>query len=214
MCELNLKKAKHDIEEVLKDPALKIKYQIELYADLMRIIQINEKITPIVRYAYERYYGMNQAGIDIIWKNNYFDIANDIFRKPKDTIRSLTLKDLLIEIGPCGKSVQPSFVSKLLHTLNDNEPIYDSCVRTFLGIGNPKGNTTEARMESAVYIYEKEIKDGFYENDKYIELRKMMLKIFDKKYSVGVDVSDVKKLDFVIWAMGKRNRCILEFDTY
>ena len=41
-----------------------------------------------------------------------------------------------------------------------------------------------------------------------------MLKIFDKKYSVGVDVSDVKKLDFVIWAMGKRNRCILEFDTY
>lgn len=66
------------------------------------------------------------------------------------------------------------------------------------------------RENSAAEIYENEIKNNFYDNEDYTELKKLMIRLFDKKYPGFLNISNTKKIDFVCWSLGKKNVKIAE----
>lgn len=192
--------------------AANMDFEVAVYVELMKSIQPNSPISPFVRCAYERYYGMAKAFLTDSWKNRYFEIMNKYLEK-NEIKESLNLEKLMDEVGPDDKNVQPAFVSKLLHTLKNDEPIYDKYVRCFLEIGEPQGDSIDKRKEAAVSIYENKIKLGFFQNDDYSELRNLMLDIFNKKYNGAEEVSDIKKQDFIMWSLGKQRFKISELSS-
>lgn len=205
---INLDKAEIAIISTLNDSSLNMPWHVLFYVDLMRIIKYENKITVVTRDAYERYYGMNQARLSKEWLDKYFDTANKYLNDHK---KPSSFEVLMGDVGPDGNRVQFSFLSKMFHTLKDDEPIYDGYVRSFLGAGVPNGKTKCDRQVAAVEIYENNIKAGFYKNDKYADFRNIILKRFNVIFFDVIGVSDEKKIDFVLWALGKRGVKITDF---
>ncbi len=197
------KEKKKIVNIVEKD--VDLKKQVTIYCDMMQRIDMEKKMTPVIRFAYENYYGMNLAGISPTWKNSYFALANKYLNDLSEVKPSF--RELMDKIGVCDeKSIQPSFVSKLLHVLNKNEPIYDRNVRVFLETGEPNGISIEERKKSAIKLYEEKIK-SFYNMENYCDLKDMIIDVFNENYSLNectFNISVTKKIDFIIWALGKK----------
>lgn len=194
-----------EIRAVL-DETVNMEWEISVYADIMQSIETENTIKPFTRCAYENYYGMVQAHLKKEWREKYFKYADMcLSNKEKPTFYAA-----MKEIGKYGDDkMQPSFVSKLVHSINKTEPIYDSKVKIFLEKEEPQGDSIEERIKSAIQIYE-EIK-RFYKNDEYAVLREQMLTVFDEKFPWAKEISETKKIDFVIWALGKKRRKVSVF---
>ncbi len=54
----------------------KLTEQVEIYCDMMQRIKEEKTITPVIRFAFENYYGMKQARLSPVWKGKYFESAN------------------------------------------------------------------------------------------------------------------------------------------
>ena len=205
------------IESVMTDKAVHMEFQVAAYVELMKKIDAdirdNSHLSIVTRLAYERYYDMVSAKLSINWRNKYFETMNKYLCATEEVKNGLTLEKLMNEVGQDRDSNQPSFISKLFHTVNNAEPIYDSKVRIFLEIGDVSGETVEDRKASAIKSYEKKIR-AFYENDvKYGSLRSLMLNVFNEmcgsEYGQN-EMTNTKRLDFVCWALGKQNVRISE----
>ena len=207
------------IESALTDTDVDIDFQVVAYIELMEKIgadiRTNNHLSIVTRLAYECYYDMPSARLSLDWKKAYFEILEKYLCASDDVKKKLSFTSLMTEVGADGNSIQPSFISKLLHTVRRDEPIYDSKVRMFLETGDAAGEIVEERKVFAVDIYEKKIRT-FYRDDKCSDLRTLMLDAFDEKYgwkySRG-DMTDTKRLDFVCWALGKQGKKISEFDV-
>jgi len=189
------------IIDALEDKFTNMNFQVAAYIELMEKIRDDGSISLLTRCAYERYYDMTQARLSLLWKNRYFEIFDDCLKNKEKTI---SFENLMKEVGPDGNCVQFSFISKLFHTLKNEEPIYDKYIRDFLEISTPSGKKPEDREKSAVKIYNNEIKVGFYDNCEYAELRDLMLDLFTERFPNVSGVSKNKKIDFVCWALGKK----------
>ena len=201
---MNPEKMQKEISTVL-DETENMEWQISVYVDIMQSIETENTIKPFTRCAYENYYGMVQAHLKKEWREKYFKYADKCLKNNKKP----TFSEAMKEIGKYGNDkMQPSFVSKLVHSINKTEPIYDSKVKIFLEKEEPQGEKVEERIKSAIRIYE-EIWD-FYNNNEYAVLRKQMLKVFDEKFPLAKRISETKKIDFVIWALGKKRRKLSE----
>lgn len=85
---------------------------------------------------------------------------------------------------------EKSFVSKMLHTINDDSYIIDQNVLKGLNI---KGN-------DAVKIYD-ELKDIYNKNLLPEANKSGFFADFDAQFPSGADISKVKKIDFYLWAL-------------
>ena len=97
---------------------------------------------------------------------------------------------------------EASYASKLLHTLDDSKPIYDKYVRYALLIGDfevDKDNKTNLALE----IYNRI--ELIYISDRYSDFRSSIIKIFDDVVGEDSKISNVKKVDYVLWSMGQSN---------
>lgn len=99
------------------------------------------------------------------------------------------------------KTVEASFASKMLVTINPNHPIWDSQVLRYLNIKINDALNHDDKIEECVKIYqeiEKEI-DAFRITAK----GKRCLELFDKAFPSCQNFSDFKKIDFYLWNLGK-----------
>lgn len=114
------------------------------------------------------------------WRKKYYDIAK--------------------RLEPYSKgNFQLSFISKLLHTVDNTFPIYDKNVRKVLGLPCNTGSTYSGKEANGETILE-QLKE------KYADLQ------IDRDFNIlvnkvtcwsGVKISFVKKCDFIFWVMGK-----------
>ncbi len=206
------------IEEAIN--AVDMDFQVSAYIELTQKIKSDvnatNRLSIVTRLAFEAYYDMAAARLNKDWKDRYFETLNTYLCESEDIKNELTLDVLMTAVGTdidgAGReNIQPSFVSKLLHTVKRDEPIYDKHVRFFLKTGDVEGKTPEDRRRVAAEIYEKRIKN-FYRDDRYGELRTLMLEVFNKMCENNENVSDVKKIDFVLCALGKLGKRITEFE--
>lgn len=93
------------------------------------------------------------------------------------------------------KSVELSFASKLLHTIDPTNPIYDKKVADFLHLKGPAlywSNDAKIAKQVANYAAITE----WYGTPE----AKALIVLFDKMFPEYADaVGDVKKIDFIIW---------------
>ena len=144
---------------------------------------------------YRRFYVLNGAGLTDKFMKRYFELLS---RKEAD------LKKLLWELSKIPRrkgdySIQLSFASKLIHTIDNNQPIYDSRVAELLDI----------ELDYNIKDMSKRIDDRI---EKYNLLKKKFNKILNKqeikkiikdfKIKLKTNIGDVKMLDFILWKLG------------
>jgi len=99
------------------------------------------------------------------------------------------------------KAIHFSFVTKLLHTKNNDLPIYDSLVGEAFGL-KVIGHNKEDKINSCIKIYDK--LKRYYKKLLTNERIKKIILDFRKNFNCGKEkISDTKVLDFIIWSKGQ-----------
>lgn len=153
---------------------------------------------------FSKFYGLNAArGMD---KNNFYNVFGDYYNHNKYVCYRNILQDLKNPIIGTGRT-ESSFGSKILHTIDYDEPIIDKVVlynlqndpntsKFFVGLIKSKSYTIDKAVDlhnalKACYVdylipYAKSA--GYFDK-------------FDKAFPAAAHISEVKKIDFYLWAM-------------
>lgn len=184
MPEIHLEKALEELKKRKKD--------ILRYTEIMQLVhRVDVSQDQDFQRKYNAFYRVRR---DASWRQVYFRLMEDNKYKTgvEPSFGEIQLR-LFLETG----QVESSFASKMLATLNPQMPIWDSRVLHNLQL-KLKGKTPEQRLSSAVVLYDRicEWYEAFLQTDKAREI----LKTFDEALPECKTFSDVKKLDFVLWA--------------
>lgn len=153
----------------------------------------------LFQFVFRSFYRLDSAGLTKEWKTRYFELMEKYRKVPPD------LKELVTELSilPTIKgynSIQFSFATKLLNTLNEDKPIYDSFIALVFGFNAP--TTSNKSEKTSRYI---EFYDSLEKNYSKIIKEKLLdtvLQKFDDKFANN-SLGQIKKLDFIFWAAGK-----------
>jgi len=146
---------------------------------------------------FKQFYIMNSAGLSDGWKERFFELLSAKY----DNLKYILSELYKIPRRDGRYSVQFSFATKLLHTVNNENPIYDKMIGEVLD-KKINGPNRDEKINSCIEIYNflKKLYLGLTKNSK---IRKVILE-FRLRFNVSrKDISDVKALDFIIWSLGK-----------
>lgn len=144
---------------------------------------------------YKKFYAMYSAGLT----EEFFKIYFSILDKKEKSLKKILLELYDIPRRNGSKAIQFSFATKLLHTINNNLPIYDKFVGKFFGL-SVRGRTKEDRIKSCLQNYSQLKK--YYEG--LVGSSYSDIVLFRQKFKCHENlISDVKILDFMIWAKGQ-----------
>jgi len=153
----------------------------------------------LFRFVFQSFYRLDGSGLSQEHKDRFFELLHE---------KQDNLSEILLELYKIkrrtkkGKhSVQFSFATKLLHTLDNDKPILDSNVNRVLKIGETKGEKRTERINSRVKQYT--ILQNIIQELLITPEIKKLKDDFRKKFNVdNTDISDVKVLDFILWSYG------------
>ncbi len=159
---------------------------------------------------YCRYWRLHGAGLDKEFLSVYFELME----KTKDTVNSdiaeITRKLYEIPTNIKGKkTLQFSFSSKLLHSLDPHKPIYDKMVAGFYNFPVPNhAKSYEDRLQSFLSFYNSLFAE--YMNVLNKGLLSQAMEGFKRRFSIPATYTDEKIVDTLIWrAMDLRNKGII-----
>jgi len=158
---------------------------------------------------YCKYWRLYGAGLDQSFRASYFELMEGLKGKPIPNIEEVTRTLHEVPSNKKGrKTLQLSFASKLLHTLDPRRPIYDSMVATFYSFTVPK-RSFEVKLQSFLSFY------GFL----VIEYKRVLsngsiqqpIAHFRHRFSVSDEYTDEKIIDTLVWrAMDLRKKGLLK----
>lgn len=125
------------------------------------------------------------------WQNSFFEI----FENNKNNLE-ITFNDLLEEVYLRVRTFEASYVSKMLHLINPEKPIWDKYVLNYYGLKSPHGKDNE-RIEKITKVYQQLEKKTQKELNK--DLIQKQIDVFDQWLPEFKHISRVKKLDTLIW---------------
>ena len=151
----------------------------------------------VFQYVFKSYWRIDNAGWSDKMKKQFFILLSE---------KQADLKIILSELYKIptlrGKnSIQFSFATKLLHTINNDSPIFDSMVGKIIKM-DVKGNNKDEKINSCIEI-QNYLKESY---KKLITDAKIQQAISDFRTKFGVEIkemSDTKILDSIIWSLGK-----------
>lgn len=147
---------------------------------------------------YGNFYRLTMAGLTLEWKERYFEILEG----KKSDLKKILNELYEIPNRKGQNSIQFSFATKLIHTIDTTKPIFDSLVGAMLG-QRAKGKTKEEKIQSCIDIYDI-LQDVFHTclGDNALQ---EILRAFRAKFNLSGerDMSDEKIFDFLIWGLGK-----------
>jgi len=155
----------------------------------------------IFQFCFRSFYQLDSAGLTAEWKTEFFNILEASRNSEPINIDDIAKKLYEIETLRGRNSLQFSFITKLNNLVHPNEPIYDSKVAKVFGFVAPQNNDFKERLKRLMEFYQ-EIKssyDNLAKNEKMIAV----LKNFDEVFPSN-DLSKIKKIDFIIWALGNK----------
>jgi hypothetical protein len=184
---------------------------IEVYKHIISTFQNTSDITKdeVFKFLFRSFYRLDNAGLSIEFKNDYFEILQEYRNEKKYSNESIIKIAERLDKFPTLKntsSFQFSFITKLLNTINVDSPIWDSEVRTVFGFPNlPYMNkkskaTLDEKLKVAIDQLS-HLKSIFKEIEESNELNQI-IKEFDMKFNTQ-KMSFNKKLDFILWSIGK-----------
>ena len=175
--------------ELVKD-----KKSFELYVKIREGFKVGEIVNnEAFQKTYKIFYRLGRNFGDRLRKK-YFQLLQE---QEKD------IKKVLVELsritGANNKnSVWLSFASKLIHTVDNEKPIYDSMVAEALHLRVRYIKDINKRIENSLETYNS-LKKRIPE---ILEDQEIETMVDDFKRRLGLDISDVKMLDFMLWKLG------------
>ena len=150
----------------------------------------------VFQFVFRSYYRIDNAGLTSDWKVRYFEFLSQRERSLKTILEGLYHMPTKKKV----KSLQFSFATKLLHTLDTSQPIYDSKVAELLGLTVKKGKDFAANVNICIAVYE-ELQEAQQQllSDKGIKNQ-----IAELKARYNSQISEEKALDFLLWSAGKK----------
>ena len=150
----------------------------------------------VFQFVFRSFYRLDSAGLGPKIKKKYFRLLGKKCQDLKIILEKLheikTLRNL--------NTVQFSFATKLLHTLDPRNPIYDSKVALATHI-HTGGNTPESRIQSCMEKYE-ELRQIHATLLKNVGIQRVISR-FRNKFKVSSQViPNVKIVDFLLWSLG------------
>ena len=150
----------------------------------------------VFQFVFRSYYRIDNAGLTSDWKVRYFEFLSHRERSLKTILEGL----YHIPTKKKVKSLQFSFATKLLHTLDTSQAIYDSQVAELLGLPVKKGKDFTANITTCIAVYE-ELREAQRQLLSDEGVRKQIKALKDRYNS---QISDEKALDFLLWSAGKK----------
>lgn len=150
--------------------------------------------------AYKSFYVMRAAGLGQQHFEKYFELLDRRVNNLETILNELyEIKTLKQQ-----NSLQFSFSTKLLHTLDNNLPIYDNQVKKTIGLPDTY-NVQDSRYKKTKALL------AYYENLKMI-YRQLLEKTPIKKLIEDIrnhfkwtdQITDVKILDFILWVHSQK----------
>ncbi|MDK2919754.1 MAG: hypothetical protein PWQ37_2487 [Candidatus Petromonas sp.] len=138
---------------------------------------------------YNGFYRMRQRKQEFY--NEYFTFMEN--SKSKD----ITFGEVLNHFYEKFNRVEASFSSKLVATINPNLPVWDEHVLKNLNIKKPSYSCKD-RINKTIQIYSEICK--WYNRYLSTSESKILLDLFNKRYP-NINITDVKKLDLILWQM-------------
>jgi hypothetical protein len=151
----------------------------------------------LFQFVFRSYYRLDNAGLGDKIKKEYFKIL----AQKESSLERILLKLYDIPNSRGLNAVHFSFATKLLHTLDNNNPIFDAEVSDVIH-KRRTGKTKEEKIKSClnIYGYLEQVYSNMLGNN---QIKEIIMK-FRKKFNVSEsEVSNIKVLDFIIWSLGK-----------
>ena len=164
---------------------------LDSYAHIVRRVwETDVRRDPVFQKFFNRFFRVrrNQQ-----WREQFYRI----FEEAKPHAKEITFERILLDIYNSTGRTEASFASKLLASVNPDKPIWDSKVLAFFGLKPPLGTVGE-RHDAIVKIYG-EIEDWYQKYLPTSDARKN-LDIFNRQLPHYTWLSNVKKIDFMIWS--------------
>jgi hypothetical protein len=139
---------------------------------------------------FNAFYRIRQRSVE--WYGEYFS-SMQRWKGSKPTFN-----DVLDHLNKSLGRYEPSFSSKLLATLDPNYPIWDKFILKNTQTKAPF-YTSKHKMEQAKAAYEHIL--IWYKQFLGSTDGKLVVSVFDRNVSEYTKITDVKKVDFVLWQM-------------
>ncbi|MBE7084984.1 MAG: hypothetical protein E7368_02890 [Clostridiales bacterium] len=175
-----------DIKQVFADDDKK--RGVQKYAEILQMFpNVNVKTDKVFQKKFNGFYRVRR---NADWQKVYYSIME------KSKGKDVAFADVLWEIYNATGRVEASFASKLVHTLNNDMPIWDKFVLQNLDKKMPilQG---EKKLLKAIEIYD-EIIAWYKEALLQKEVQKKILE-FDAVFPQYSWFSNTKKIDFLLW---------------
>lgn len=146
---------------------------------------------------YRSYYGMNRTTTKDFQKQYFKYLENNKNNK------NLTYRQVLADLYTTTGRVDYSFASKLLHTINQGNPILDQHVMRLLGFYLKTTRTVQDRIDYYVNVHETvkgeyaKIANGTYNGRDIYNA----IKSFNKQFDQYANINLTKKIDCIIFRM-------------
>lgn len=179
-------------EQLVK--AVEISCGLNAYRETLNLAKIE---TEEYQKNYISYYRVRR---DKLWLKEYFS-----YMQSKVGSQNIKFEEILSHISNVAhktkngseKTIEASFASKMLATLNPNYPIWDA--RVAKAVGMKYDNTRKIKEYVDIYgELTENVKTFLLSNDgiKCVEE-------FDRMFPNFIDINPVKKIDMFLWQMGK-----------
>ena len=161
----------------------------------------------VFHFVFRSYYRLDNAGLSDEIKSRFFELLAE-----KQTNLETILSELYKIPTLKGKNtIQFSFATKLLHTIDNNKPIFDSGVAKLTNI-KLKGSDRDTKIRSCIKIYNS-LEKLYAELKEDYKIKKVISK-FRSKFKVDDEnISDTKVLDFIMWSLGKLKKNKTVYNT-
>lgn len=153
----------------------------------------------VFQFMFRNYYKMDGVGLTDEFKNEYFVILEKSKNAHKLDLESVN-NYLYGLTNPDRPSIQFSFATKLLNTVDDFIPIYDRNVAKVFTLSRPKAKTVSHRLMH--YVEDHKFIKQSYDHILKHKMLNTSLTEFNLKFG-NRNISEIKKLDFIFWSYGK-----------
>lgn len=164
---------------------------LEQYLSLKRMLARCGKNAILCECFQKKYDGFYRVRRDQEWRKQYFKWMYEYFDTNPSFEEVLTA---LNSFEKTGGKIEASFASKLLHTLNNDLPIWDSKVMAKMKQFGVVKKTTFHSIKECVDAYES-ICEWYRSSN-----AKNYVDCFNSEFK-NEDISDTKKADFILWGI-------------
>lgn len=172
------------------------------YLNVLKLFNEDENLGEKFQKAFNNFYGLNRF---MKSKTDFYSIFNRCKK-----INSFDIVEILVELQKSTGRIEYSFVSKMCHTIDNNLPIYDDNTAKTFGFAIHNDADKEIKIDRYLLFLE-ELKNSYSSiiTNNFLE---KSLKQFDKNFP-SIQISEVKKIDFIIWTYGSKTKNINENST-